>query len=302
MRSTLMITIFAGFGVLGFVGCGDTENSKSERSGSSQENGDNIDLNVGTDKVEFSVLPPSDSEEGLSLSSERGPDAVPPIDYDHEEGQSEPEPIEPIAQESRISIRCKNEAKLPVVQDLKYEGSDSILPMLPSFTIGLEENSGDGTVSYESHTFSYACGREGALVSITRLSPKATYKLDATYANAHGIATHKGETKFQINRGSSTLVKLFMKKIERRGGSVDVEIIFDKNKQPVSCEVDVACAEIYAPVVCQGAAKFFDGRDMAWNVSAEGSNECFAKASIAAKACKKGAEVPVISCKAVKEI
>lgn len=298
-RSALMITIFAGFGVLGFVGCGNTENTKSERSGSSQENGDDIDLNVGDDKVEFSVLPPSDSEEGLALRTEEAPDAIPPEDRE-DQGQPEPEPIEPtIAPESRISIRCKNEEALPI--DLKHQVSDSILPMLPSFTIGLEEHSGDGTVGYESHTFSYACGRSGALVSITKLSPKAKYKLDATYANNRGIATHKGETSFKISQGTTTLVKLYMKRIERRGGSVDVDIIFDKHKKPVGCkEIDVVCADIYAPAVCQGSARFFDGRKKAWEVEAEGSSECVARANLVALACKNGAEVPEISCKAVK--
>ena len=101
-RSALMISIFVGFGVLGFVGCGDTENSKSERSGSSQAESDNIELSVGTDKIEFSVQPPSDSDEGLALRSLM-PDAKPPV-------KVQPEPVEPPTEvDSRITIKCKNE-------------------------------------------------------------------------------------------------------------------------------------------------------------------------------------------------
>ncbi len=292
-RSTLMIAIFVGFGVLSFVGCGDTENSKSERSSSSQAESDNIELNVGTDKIEFAVQPPSDSEEGIALRSLM-PDAKPPVAV-------QPEPIEPPTElDSRITITCRNEEVRPMENQ---KDSDSIRPLHSSFTIGLEETSRDGTVGYESRTFSYACGKEGAFVSIAKLSAKSKYKLDATYTNHRGIATHKGEASFQISQGGSTSVKLHMKKIKSRVDSVNVDIIFDDDKKPVSCkEANTVCTEEYSPVVCEGVATPFDGREIALVIGPiKGGNRCEAEALLAAEACKQDALLmSEISCKPIK--
>lgn len=303
-RSLYMITMLAGIVALSFVGCGDTKSSKSERSGT-EENGDGIDLNVGTDSVEFAVLPPDNSEQssdalGLkSLEKKRAPDAIPPIVADEQPLPSVPAE----SPASRISVRCKNQVLISEDSSTPPPKED-ILPMLPSFTIGLEEgDKASQTVSYESRTFAYACGSGGAVVSISGLSPKFQYKLDATYANAKGVATHRGEASFVINQGTSTSVKLFMKKIQVRKGSVDVEIIFDSKGKKIGCkDIDVACPAIYAPVECKGTATPFDGREIALLIGPfTGSNECTVRSRMIAEACSQEAELsPEISCKSIK--
>jgi len=298
-RSFTMITLLTGLGVLSFVGCGDKETAKSERS-NSHESGDAIDVNVGSDTVEFSLMPPSDGEgvEGYGLES-----VMPDIASDAPLVQdgSEPEPLPfPIPDPtSRITIKCKNKESIPA----DAEEPTNRFVASPRFTIGLEENAGDGTVAYESRSFSYVCGKEGALVSISNLSTKSKYVLDATYSNAKGVQTHKGRTSFQISQGSSTVVKLFMKSIKSKKGSVDVEIIFDKNKKPIACkEIDMVCAAIYAPVVCEGSAVPFDGREIALLIGpVKGSNECTARAMMIEEACRQEAQLmPEISCKPIK--
>ena len=94
-----------------------------------------------------------------------------------------------------------------------------------------------------------------------------------------------------------------MKKKQDSKGSVDIEIIFDKNRKPIGCkEIAVACAEIYAPVVCQGTAVPFEGREIALVIGPfKGSNECEARSLMIADACKQNAELaPEFSCKSVK--
>ena len=222
------------------------------------------------------------------------PDAKPPVEV-------QPEPVEPPTEvDSRITIKCKNEEIRPLEHQ---KDSDSVLPLHSSFTIGLEESSRDGTVSYESRTFSYACGNQGALVSIAKLSAKSKYKLDATYTNHRGIATHKGEASFQISQSASTSVKLYMKNINSRADSVNVDIIFDDDKKPVSCkEANTICNEEYSPVICQGVATPFDGREIALVIGPiKGGNRCEAEALLAAEACKQDALLmSEISCKPIK--
>jgi hypothetical protein len=93
-----------------------------------------------------------------------------------------------------------------------------------------------------------------------------------------------------------------MKRIKGGNGSVDVDVIFDRDQKPKGCkDIDLVCADIYAPVVCQGTATPFDGRDIALVVGPlKAENECEAKARLRAKACNLEAELnPEISCKKI---
>lgn len=251
-------------------------------------------LKLQTNTVEFAVLPPGDSDEqgqGFGLKTI----AVPPSDLIEDE-QPEPMPLPRIEEESRISITCKNADK-PTSNDAVDNKS---VKSLARFTIGLEESSTDGSVGYESRSFYYDCGKEGAFVSISNLSSSSKYELSALYENAAGVATHKGSAVFVLSENEATTVELFMKRITGGNGSVDVDVIFDRDQKPKGCEeIDVECPDIYAPVVCQGTATPFDGRDIALVVGPQkAENECIARALLRTKACSLEAELmPEISCK-----
>jgi hypothetical protein len=278
--------------VLVSVSCGTAETSKN--NGKDTENEGKL-VQVSDDSVQFEISAPSDNQNAqAALTDMEAPGYEPSEPMPMPVPTPEPGPVP----SNRIVIRCKGDVGKP-----KKMAADESMPVSGSrFVIGLETISGE-TASYESVEFYYSCGTSGAIVTINNLVQDASYAVDAQYWQGE-LLTHKGKTdQFTLGKDGTASVKLLMSRVEaKKKGKAKVDVIFADEEQPAICPMeDIACTDVYQPVICTGTASPLDGREIPLLLGpVKGSNQCEAKKELLHLACLEKTKLINIDCKPAK--